>query len=268
MELDASLKAAFDAGRRLPTAVEAPAPDGTQLIMRPKDWETERLPPLMPALAKGAPVFFDQLSFIEYVNLFKTPATRIFGLPAFLSPGGEAGVVAVLDYHSPEQPQNGYHRATYMPRHSDQWKRWQDLNGATLKQAEFAEIIEEVRGDINVPSAAELMDVVRAFKASRKVDFDSVVYQPNGDLVLGYSDKTEQTGSSGRLPEVLDLGLPVYFRGATFRVHCFVRYKVSGGAVNFTLKLDRPDRIEDEAFRDILTAVAEQTGIEPYLGKP
>ena len=246
--------------------------DGGKIVIVPHTYRAEKIPPLEPPLPRirAAVTMHDADSFIAYVNRYKTSATRLFAEPGFLA-GGAAHVTAVLDYHKPDAADYGAHTVAYQPRYSDQWKRWQSACLKPMAQAEFAEFIEEVRADIHEPSAAQLLDVVRAFKASKKVEFDSVIYQSNGDVRLIYDEWTEQKGTSGVLPEQMKLGIPVYFRGAVYAVPLFVRFRVErkgdGGGVQFQLKLDRADVIEDAAFSEVTKLIGEQTLIEVYLGR-
>lgn len=99
------------------------------------------------------------------------------------------------------------------------------------------------------------------------MDFDSVVYQPNGDVKLGYSEATEQKGSSGNLPETMQIGIPIYFRGVAYKVPVLVRYKVGQGVVGFQLKMDRADIVEDSAFTELVQAISGATSIDSYLGR-
>lgn len=253
-------------------ATRAPAhdtPDGGKLVLVPDGYKAERIAPLEPPLPRirQAVMMHDRDSFTAYVNRYKAEATRIFAEPGFLAGGGVAKISATLDYHMPGMADHCAHTATYSPRYSEQWMRWHKAASAPMKQAEFAEFVEEVRGDIVEPDAARLMDIVRTFKASKKVEFDSLVYQSNGDVMLGYDERTEQKGTSGALPEKMKIGIPVYFRGTTFAVPVFVRFKVSGGVVQFQLKIDRADVIEDEAFSELTAKVHETTGIDVYLGR-
>lgn len=261
------LKEALDA-----VAARAPAhdaPNGGKIIIVPEGYRAESVRPLEEPIPriKQAVVLHDKDSFVSYVNRFKQgEATRIFAEPGFLV-NGQAHVTAVVDYHKNAAADYGVHTARYQPRYSDQWQRWQKACEAPLKQAEFAEFVEEVRSDIVEPDAAKLLDIVRTFKASKRVDFDSVVYQPNGDVKLGYEERTEQKGTSGVLPERMALGIPVYFRGSAYKVPVLVRYRVGGGGVQFSLKIDRANVIEDTAFSELTTAVQEATGIDVYLGR-
>lgn len=252
-------------------AVNAPAvplPAGGLGIVVPLGYGVKEFPPLSPKLERitAAVTMHDAMSFSAYVNRYKADQTRLFAEPGFVN-GNQARVVATLDYHLPNAPEHCAHSSTYSPRYSDQWKRW--ITVKDLTQVEFAEWIEDNRADIQVPEAASLLDIIRTFKASKAVEFDSVVHQPNGDTMLAYSEKTTQKNATTTMamPTELKLGIPVYFRGSRYAVPVLVKYRVGGGRVNFSLKVDRADIIEDTAFAEATAQIAEATGIEVYLGR-
>lgn len=263
-----AVKTAYEIGLRGAKAIQRP--DGGLTVIAPRDTNPIQIEPLEKPLARirQAPTFHDSESFVAYVNAFKTDRTRLFGEPGALAQDNAAVVRAYFDYHkAPAEADRLAHAATFKPRYSDQWDRWVKVCERALKQAEFAEFIEECRADIVEPSAAQLLDVVRTFKAGKRVEFDSLVYQPNGSVMLAYDEKTEQKGTSGALPEKMTLGIPVYFRGTVYSVPVFVRYRLSGGAVMFQLKLDREDIIEDAAFAELTKSISEQTTIGVFMGR-
>lgn len=240
------------------------APDGSVGVIVPREFQLQRLEPVEPPLPRinQRPVFHDEASFIAYVNRFKTDATQIFSEPGFIA--DKPHVTAVFDYHKTDGPDRLAHVATYRPRYSDQWQLWTRLD--PMLQADFAEFIEENRKDIVAPNAADLLDMARNFKASKKVEYDAVVYQPNGDIKLGYEESTEAKGTIG-VPDTMELGIPVYFRGTAYKVDVFVRYRVGSGKVTFALKVDRGDIIENDAFTELVGRIGQEVGITPYAGR-
>jgi uncharacterized protein YfdQ (DUF2303 family) len=265
--VDTNFKDAFELGRTTePHIVQTP--NGGFAVIVPEKTTKIDIPPLEQPLTRirQHAQMHDLTSFIDYVNRFKVDGTtQIFAEPGFIA-GGTGCIKAVLDYHQPSTPDRLTHIATYAPRYSTPWQVWTGANG-TMRQADFAEFIEENRADINEPSAAQLLDLVRMFKASRKVEFDSLTHTSDGSTMLSYSDKVDQQGKSGPMPEIMKLGIPVFFRGQPFLVPVFVRFKLGNGAVAFSLKIDRADVIEDEAFKSLLTTIETATGIKPYLGR-
>lgn len=211
---------------------------------------------------KQAPTFGEAASFIDYVNRFKTARTVMF---ATTEP--KARIQAVIDFHGPSEPDYCAHVAHYHPAYSEEWDRWTTAPG--MPQTAFAEFVEENRRDIVKPDAALLLDIITKFKASRKQDYDSVVYQADGTVSIAWSEKTENAGRPGvAVPTELELGIPVFFKGPRYRVPVFMRYRLDAGKLTFSLKVDRADYIETDAFDAIVASVREATGVPLYIGTP
>lgn len=242
-------------------------PDGGKMAIVPEGYRAELVRPLDRKLTRMIQkvALYDLSSFVAYVNQFKLPGTRIFGVPSHLG-NGSAGFIAVIDYH-PSHTEPGYteNRATFTLKHSEQWMRW--TRAQPMPQVAFAEFIEENRKDVVAPDVAVLLDIVTKFRASRKQDYDSVVYQANGDVTVAWSEKTENAGKPGvSVPTELGLGIPVYFKGDLYSVPVLMRYRLADGKLMFMIKVDRPDYIEQAAFDATAKQIAEATGIEPYIG--
>lgn len=220
------------------------------------------------------PTFFDVDSFVAYVKRYQTAATQVFATPGHSADNGKASITAIIDYHGSASeagdagtPDYCAHVATYRPRYSEEWTRW--CKAATLGQVEFAEFLEENRRDISAPEAASLLDIVTKFRASRKQSYDSVVYQPNGDVQIAYAETTESAGKPGvSVPTEIKLGIPVFFKGQRYEVPVFLRYKVGDSKVQFSIKVDRADYIEQAAFDEITSAVGEALALPIYFGTP
>lgn len=243
------------------------APDGGKIVVLPDGFATHKVEPLEEPLTriKQSVHLHDADSAVAYINRYKTDATQLFAEPGFIAESGRAVIYAIFDYHAPGNPDRLAHKAVYMPRYSDQWNIWKQPR--KLSQLEFCEFIEENRGDIVAPEAASLLDMVRQFKSSKKTEYQSVVYQPNGEIKLAYSELEDKGPMSTAMPQQLDVGIPVYFRGQNYSVPILVRYRVANGGVQFELKPDRLDLIEDHAFNELSASVGEATGVQLYLGR-
>jgi uncharacterized protein YfdQ (DUF2303 family) len=243
-------------------------PDGSVGVIVPSDMRMSREEPRWPKLERiqQKPTFYDVGSFCAYVNVFKGEGVRLFAMPSYL--GARPHVTAIFDYHRPGSPDHSAHAATLHLRHSEEWQTW--TAAETFSQADFAEFIEERRRDITNPTAAELLDMVRQFKASRKVEFDSVLVQDNGDIRVTYDENTEAKGKAAgvAVPAEMKLGIPVYFQGERFEVPVFLRYRLGTGKVSFAIKLDRPDYVENAAFECVLSEIAEATELTAHIGQP
>jgi uncharacterized protein YfdQ (DUF2303 family) len=249
---------------------EVERPDGGKELVVPKDFQTHTIPPLEPRLPRirQRVTFYDIGSFIEYVNLFKAEGSRIFAVPGHLSGGAGASFKAILDYHQKAAADHSAHVALFVPKYSEPWVRWMAAaKQGPMLQETFGDFIEENAPDIVDPSAAELLDMVNRFRASKKVEFNSVVRQANGDVTIGYAEQTEVQGSRAgvTVPTELKLGIPVFFRGGAYEVRMFLRYKVQE-KLTFSIKADRPEYIEQDAFDGLSAMIGDQTEIRPYLG--
>lgn len=244
--------------------------DGITHVPLPPNWSVEEIRPQDLPLhhIRQRVTVYDEASFIAYLKEYQLPSTRIFGFPGFMaSNGGQPMIKAVIDYHGKDAPDRCDHSVVFQPRYSDYWARWiKGVCTRSLSQAEFVEHIEENRNDVADPTAARMLDIINNFKASKKSEFTSIIRLSNGDVTLVHDEKTEQQGSSGPVPEVMSLGIPVFFNGPRYAVPLWIRFRVGGGAVKFQLKAEMADRIEADAFNDISKRITEATGIPVYLG--
>lgn len=267
LDIADGLKRAFDLGVAANLSA-IKAEDGSTAIPLPEGYQLATIPPLEKPLTRirARAELTDAASFVEYLRLFKQPGSRIFAQTRAAG-AAAASFRAIIDYHKGEgTPDHCAHAAGYAPRYSEQWKRWTAAQAKPMSQMEFAEFIEENRVDIVEPEAATLFDIVRKFKASKKIDYDSVTYQPDGSVMVAYSDKVEAAGRGIAVPERITLGIPVFFKGPPYAVGVLMRYKVGEGAVAFSLKIDRADYIEQDAFDVIAKDVSAATEIPIYMG--
>ena len=240
-------------------------PDGDLGVLVPAGHELQTLTAVdrnLPENIQQRVELYDFDSFVDYVSRFEQPTTTIFAAPGFLAENSRPYFRAHIDFHGPGLPMRNDHVATYYPRYSDQWRLWTRTGG--MGQQEFGEFIEENRGDIAEPTAASLIDLVRNFKASRKINYDKTIIEKNGTTKLSYSDETEAHGEI-EVPDQITLGIPVYFADEPYAVRFWVRYRVANGGVQFVLKPDRIDIVEQDAFTRLIEKLDD---LDPavYLG--
>lgn len=243
-------------------------PDGSLAVVIPQGYDLHTIPPLeklLPRIRQQVHLH-DADSFIAYINQFKGEATRLFATPGQLASDKRAVITALVDYHEPGQPAYVAHAAHYKPRYSEQWQAWGKVNSLPMAQAEFGDFIEENARDVRKPEAASLLDIINEFKATKKVDFNSVTRQTNGDVKIGWDETTEYKGRAMTVPTELILGMPVFFSGPLYEVKALLRYRVADGKVMFVIKLDSPALIEQAAFEAIIKAVYQETEVSIFHG--
>jgi uncharacterized protein YfdQ (DUF2303 family) len=204
-------------------------------------------------------------SFNRYVNTHKTPGTAIY---ADIETGE---IEAFLDDHAPADgdPGWGRHRAELTVTHSREWNYWVDKDGEWQNQTDFAAFIEEGLPDVISPSGADLLELATSFQAKSGASFSTAVRLGNGETQLTYIEEIQGTaGRSGQMtiPDEVVVALRVYEGLTPQHVTAKFRYRVNGGHLAIRLQFLRIDEVQDEAFRNVLAAVATATDIEPYEG--
>lgn len=261
---DNFIRSALDAGMEAGEAKRSDI-DSTPYAVIPEGASLHSLEHLqrVPARIRAGVELQTVESWIAYVNKFKDDRSVVFGCPERLT------LDAVIDYHDPGDPAWCEHHAHYVAPKAPEWKLWRGASGKAMAQADFAQWIEDNLVDIVNPPGADLLEMARAFRAKKDVEFVSVVDMHNGTRQLTYNQ--EVTGQSARrenltMPTQFDLGIPVVFGGARYAVVARLRYRLHDGKLMFHYDLYRPEYIERDAFSDIATKVTAETGIEVWLG--
>lgn len=200
-------------------------------------------------------------ALVEYLQSFKTAATRMF------ADIDHSRIVSVIDYHHasdealPGPADHLFHRATLTLPFSQEWKTWMAVTGKMMSQLEFARFIEENAADIEAPSGAELLEVVRDLHAVRKVNFKKVVRTATDHENFEYSDETEARTTKGNieLPTKFLLRLPIYFGDAPTSLFAFLRWHLDEGALQLGVKLHRAEHVRQAVFKQIVLDVAART---------
>lgn len=189
-------------------------------------------------------------SFIKYVSDFGTSYTVVF---ANLK---DQQFKAVLDYHDPVNgPSWCEHQVLYSCPIDIRWKTWKSHDGKALKQVDFARFIEDNLVDIVSPQGAEILAIAKELQAKKAIEFKSGQNLSNGDIQFTYNETTN--GSAGQLsiPETFTLGIPVYEGGAKYEVIARLRYRISDGGLALWYDLLRPERMEEDAFKEVETEI-------------
>jgi hypothetical protein len=233
-------------------------PEGMHLI------EVGEHDPKLPCNIQTDVKLHDEYSFKSYINRFKNNETTVFAAPGFLAAGRGAYFAAAVDYHGESEVNRNEHHVNYHPRYSDEWKLW--TAGHSFDQEGFAEFIEENRKDVKEPAAGVLLDLIRNFKATRKIQYDKAFHEKDGSVKLTYEDETDAQGEIV-VPDMMKVGIPVYFNGPAYALQLFMRYRVGSGKVSFGLKPDRQDIIEYDAFQEMAVRIKDECEVPVYLGE-
>ena len=244
------------------TVLDADGEERRQYVIVPPgahlhSWDLDDWAPT-PVRKTGNVVVHDRPSFLEY--LARQNARR--SCTVYHDVEIEAAV-AVLDDHEGDVPGWQQHRITLAWKVTPEWRAWKQADGNFMKGADIAEFIEEWRHTIAEPDAAELIDLVRSFKAIRTSTFRSDTVEQTGDSVLEFVTETTGGATATQLtvPETLELRVAPYEGADEQEVTARFRYRADGetGRVTFGFRLVAPDKAERDAMDDDVLAIETDT---------
>lgn len=180
-------------------------------------------------------------------------------------------IVAVLDDHGAD-PAWGEHRARMGLDLTDEWIHWTAKDGHMLGQIDFAEHVEEGLGDIVVPDGATMLEIAQSLQASTSTQFKSAQRLHSGEVHLEFvEEQTARAGQKGDLsiPKEFVLGIKPFRGEDAYRVIARFRHRIRDGKLALGYKLDRPERVIEDAIRSIAATLREQFGDDcVFLGTP
>lgn len=200
-----------------------------------------------PHRKRGAIKVRDTASLLTYID---TQIDDTVELPIFYDPE-MFQATAVFNGHTMGSPGWGDHRCQLQLQATDEWKAWTRADREFYTAGEFAEFIEEWRHTIADPPTADLLDMVRSFRATTKVSFRQEVVEKSGDRALEYVTETEAAaGAKGTLEIPDGFGLVLApFDGATPRpLPARFRYRLTGSQALFGVVLEQPAQVAKAAF--------------------
>lgn len=194
------------------------------------------------------------------------------GSAVMFADADKATVVAILN--APTEDAAGWsdHRATLKLRVTPEWARWAKYDGSMLGQVEFAELIEQGIPEIAAPPAAELLELAQTFEAAQSAEFRSATRLDSGERVFAFSETIDaRAGRDGQLtiPAEFHLALAPFVGSSPRAVVARLRYRLRDGKLTLGYFLDRPDRVLEAAFEEVLEVLESSTaGVLILDGNP
>ena len=264
----------LDAGCRI-ADVQLICDDARPYVVVPEGHTVADLEHLLPApTRKTAKVIVsDSASFILYAKKHGSLDECLI-YAAIDSEKSYCKLVAVIDDNGADKPQWREHRCTFAPKLSVEWARWTAANRKGMSQADFGTFLEDNLPDIatvpGMPSGADILQMALAFDATSNKRFRSKTNLQSGGYSIEFVDEeNNDTRQSMKVFERFTIGIPV-FDGSTsaYPIEARLKYRESGGKLNFWYELIRQDRVFKTAVADELTAIKEATGFPILYGQP
>lgn len=243
-----------------------------QLVVQPDGMSVHSLERFQryPDRLKGMVQVTEVESFVRHVTLYGFADTTVL----FRS-GDHNGLKVHASYNHREKTEDGAtpgwndHGCEYRSQFSKEWLMWRGKDGRPMGQQEFAEFIEDAELDFVAPEAAHMLEVAKRLEATKTCAFKSSVRLDNGDREILYEETTKATaGAKGsvEVPERFAIGIPVFERGAKYKLEARLRYRVHEGALKFHYNLIRPDRLVDAVCDEVCERIEKETGHKPFIG--
>lgn len=220
----------------------------------------------------------DSASFCAYVKAFRTPTTRILYSAPKLSKisaesAGGAMFTAFLDYHQGGESQAAKRRAhvaRYPVPLSLEFSTWLGSNGKALAQMDFVQFIETNGLDVVHPDSASLMELALNFESKSNVTFQSRIDRTTGGKNLTFQEAVEHGAPAVgqmKVPDGLQINLPVFEGGALFEMQARLEYRTSGGRLAIAYHLQRPHNVFRVAIGQLRAQIAEALEAEILTGE-
>lgn len=263
----AALDASIDAARLATPVIEGP--DGSRYAFVPSGYALNDIsdPYRLPPTIKQAITFDDRDSLTTYANRFSDHRSLII---ADLDAGT---ICAALDWHTSNNggdttlaAQPTSHKATLRLRVSEEFKRWDHMEGDLHKQEEFAMFIEENVSDVSDPDHSTLLEICRELEATQGATFKSGVRLDNGDRVFKYENET-RVANQMAVPTEITLSIPIYHGEETTELHAKFRFRVTPSGLHLGFRWHRVEYQRQATFRAMAYQIAENTGLPVMFGR-
>lgn len=243
----------------------------TPMAIIPEGFELRDLEHLLkyPRRHTGTVQLHDDESFIAYVKeIGSLSNTRIYIAADFAK--SALTVTAIFNDHADTAGWRD-HRAVFVPRQTEEWKRWLQNNAEAMSQQKFAHFLESNLTDIRTPNGADVLLFATNLEETRNVKYRSGVNLNNGMVQLEYVEEGEGA-TKGKLDAFKEftLGIRPFFNGDPSEVKAFLRYRIdrNSGEIKFFYELQRADRVIEDATKTLADKIKTLIGFPTYFGQP
>ncbi|SEN94912.1 Uncharacterized conserved protein [Gemmobacter aquatilis] len=261
--LDTAIRAAYLANPVITGA------DGRQSIVLPREFSLQPIPDeaRLPAIPAQRVTVDDRASLVTYANRFRDDRSLI------VADFDALEIAAHLDWH-PHNTHEDFltsgaqkHSVTLKLRPSEEFARWDDMEGKFVPQAEFARFLEENSSDVGFPEAATMIEISRDFEATVGQSYKSSVRLDNGDRKLVFETDTKvQNGVT--IPQKFTLSIPIYNGEQPDTLVALFRWRaMGGGVIALGFQWHRVEYQRRAHFAQIAASAAEDTGLPWIMGR-
>lgn len=245
------------------------AADGRQHVLIPQGYllhditDPNRQPPF-PTCTVNVD---DRASLVTYAKRFLTDHSLIIA-------DYDAGKIHVaIDWHPHNQA--GAHAGKAAPRKhtatltllkSEEFTRWDAMQGKLHEQAVFALFLEENASDIFRPEPAIMLELARDLEGVTGQAFKSRTRHHDGSHAFKFETENKII-SEVQAPEEFQLSIPIYHGEEPEVLTAKFRWRPSAQALMMGFQWHRVEYMRRARFTQIAAAVAEDTGLPWIAGR-
>lgn len=165
------------------------------------------------------------------------------------------------------------HIARFRPEFSEEWERWVSHDQKHFSQTDIAHFLEENSRNIasveNMPTGAQMLEMVLDFEAKQDMRFKSAIRLQNGAVEMCFVQNDDnETLAKMKMFERFSIGIPVFWNGDAYQLDARLKYRVNNGKVVFWYEIIRKDKVFEAATESLITTIKEKTGMQFYFGNP
>ena len=243
---------------------------GQRFALAPKDFNLTPIPSphaLPPHIIQRVTVD-DADSLIRYANRFSSDASVLIADIDALT------VHACLDWHGHNQakddallaPGARKHTAMLKLRESEEFKRWNELEGHMVDQMAFAEFLDENASDIVTPDPATMIEIARDLEATQGVNFKSSTRMQTGERSIVYETETHTKGEM-KVPTQFTLQIPLFAGEEPIEITASFRFRPRPDGLKLGFVWRRVEYRRLAEFQQIAFRVSEGTGLALMFGR-
>lgn len=262
-----ALDAAIEAARLASPVVEGP--HGQRHIFVPEGFRLQEAhdPHARPPHIVQAVTVDDAESLVRYTNRFSDEhSVLIADLDAMR-------IRAALDWHrgnyDPDSlfhPEPCRHSATLVLRESEEFRRWNAIQGELHDQMVFAEFLDENASDIVDPEPSVMLEVARDLEATQGVNFKASTRLQTGERNLSYETQTHVKGDL-KVPTQFTLSIPLFEGEEPADIVASFRFRPRSDGLKLGFVWRRVEYRRRAEFRQIAHRVSEATGRPVFFGR-
>lgn len=219
--------------------------------------------PLMtkPQTFKVGESFIEKESFVDYYKRFGTNASLIKACV------DSKTVHASLDYGTSCNPLPRTHSCTLSMKPTEDYSKWCSAHRKWISQAEFAELLQDLRHTVIEPSSADLIEVATKLMLTKNCVVGGSIDLTSSSFSINFAEDVERKikGSKLTVPNRFFISVQPWYGTDNADLEVELRTSDSGGRVQFMLVIQNKDTLERSAFDSIVEYIAAETGAFVYM---